>query len=116
MAIIQKNYPKQFIDLIDQDSLFQQSALRLRHLSDQLIIVTNNDHRFLVRHQLHEIGIDKADVIIEPEGKNTAPAILAAACHVNHNDPDAVMLVLPSDHYIPDTQLFSVMIKKRPVI
>lgn len=41
-----KNYPKQFIDLIDQDSLFQQSALRLRQLSDQLIIVTNNDHRF----------------------------------------------------------------------
>jgi mannose-1-phosphate guanylyltransferase/mannose-6-phosphate isomerase len=112
LATISKNYPKEFIDLIDQDSLFQKSALRLRHLSNQLIIVTNNDHRFLFRHQLHEIGTEKADVIIEAEGKNTAPAILAAPHHVNHSDPDAIMLVMPSDHYIPFPQLFSVMINK----
>ena len=104
------NYPKQFLNLIDQGSLFQQAALRLRHHSDQLIVVTGDDHRFLVRQQLHEIGAAEADVIIEPEGKNTAPAILAAACHASHTDPDAVMLVMPSDHYIPDAELFSAMI------
>ena len=101
-----KKYPKQFHNLVGQGSLFQQAASRLRELTSEMIILTNNDYRFLVRQQLHEIGINKADVILEPESKNTAPAILAAACHAMTIDPDAVIVVMPSDHYIPDVSAF----------
>ena len=107
-----KNYPKQFLNFIGQGSLFQQAALRLYEQTDRLIVITGDDHRFLVRQQLHEIGVTKADVIIEPVGKNTAPAVLAAACHINQYDPDAIMLVMPSDHYIPDSTHFRSMINK----
>lgn len=105
-----KKYPKQFLDLVGQGSLFQQAASRLRDDTDDMIIITNHDYRFLVRQQLHEIGAPKADVIIEPEGKNTAPAILAAACHVMTHDPDAIIMVMPSDHYIPDVAAFTSLI------
>jgi len=101
-----KKYPKQFHNLVGQGSLFQQAASRLRELTSEMIILTNNDYRFLVRQQLHEIGINKADVILEPESKNTAPSILAAACHAMTIDPDAVIVVMPSDHYIPDVSAF----------
>ena len=78
-----KNYPKQFLNFIGQGSLFQQAALRLYEQTDRLIVITGDDHRFLVRQHLHEIGVTNADVIIEPVGKNTAPAVLSAACHIN---------------------------------
>ena len=75
------------------------------------MIVTNNDYRFIVRRQLQEVGIEEADVIIEPEGKNTAPAILVAALQVATRDPSGVMVVMPSDHYIPDQEAFTSMVQ-----
>ena len=105
-----KSYPKQFSNLIGNHSLFQQNALRL--ISSDLItfsqpvILTNSDFRFIVANQLQEVGIDPGHILIEPEGKNTGPAILAASLYALKNDPDAVLLVAPSDHVILDEAEF----------
>ena len=70
------------------------------------VVVTASDFRFIVTEQLQAIGIDPGAILIEPEGRNTAPAILAAALHVAASDPDGLMLVAPSDHVVPDTAAF----------
>ncbi len=106
-----KSYPKQFLELVGDGSLFQQSATRITCEASDPIIVTNDDYRFIVRQQLQEVGIEGADVIIEPEGKNTAPAILVAALHVASRDPSGVMVVMPSDHYIPNQDAFTSMVQ-----
>jgi len=106
-----KSYPKQFLDLIGEGSLFQQAATRLGHGAAPLVI-TGDDYRFIARQQLHEAGVDTAEVIIEPEGRNTAPAILAAACYLSSHDPASIMMVMPSDHYIPDAGAFAAMAEK----
>ncbi|XDZ70369.1 mannose-1-phosphate guanylyltransferase/mannose-6-phosphate isomerase [Alphaproteobacteria bacterium LSUCC0744] len=106
-----KSYPKQFLSLIGEGSLFQQAITRLGDKTPPLII-TGDDYRFIVRQQLLEIGVKKAEVIIEPVGKNTGPAVLAAAIHLASNDPNAIMLVMPSDHYIPNVQAFTDMVEK----
>lgn len=106
-----KSYPKQFTALAGEGSLFQQSARRLSGSGADLafaapLVVTNSDFRFIVTEQLAEAGIDPGPVLIEPEGRNTAPAVLAAALHLLAQDPGAVMLVAPSDHVIPDAAAF----------
>lgn len=102
-----KSYPKQFSRLTGDESLFQASAKRLSGEGyANPIILTNADFRFIVGEQLTEIGVDPAAIIIEPEGKNTAPAILAAALWLSEKDPEASMLVAPSDHVVPDTAAF----------
>ena len=104
-----KSYPKQFQGLIGEGSFFQQAVTRVNNGISPLVI-TANDYRFIVRQQLAEVGVTKAEVIIEPEAKNTGPAILTAACHLASNEPNSIMLVMPSDHYIPDAQAFSDMV------
>ena len=108
-----KSYPKQFTQLVGETSLFQSSALRLTgHDSGDTLsfaapaVLTNADFRFIVTEQLNEVGIDPGPVLIEPEGRNTAPAVLAAAFHLVAKSPDAIMLVAPSDHVVPDGQAF----------
>ncbi len=106
-----KSYPKQFVELMGEETLFQASARRMSGSSDKLsfnapLVLTNSDFRFIVTEQLQAIGIDPGAILIEPEGRNTAPAILAAALYVQQNDPDAVMLVAPSDHVVPDRDAF----------
>lgn len=102
-----KSYPKQFVPLVGETSLFKASALRLTggRFTPPLIL-TNADFRFLVREQLAEIDITDPTILIEPEARNTAPAILAAALYLEKSDPDALMLVAPSDHVIPDNEAF----------
>ena len=102
-----KSFPKQFAHLIGDQTLFQASALRLSgERFAQPLILTNSDFRFIVTEQLSEIGVDPAAILIEPEGRNTAPAILAAAFWLQQSDPDALMLVAPSDHVIADAPAF----------
>jgi len=102
-----KSYPKQFVDLIGDETLFQQSAKRFSSDAfDAPVVITGSDFRFIVTEQLQAIGIDPGAILIEPEGKNTAPAVLAAALHIAKTNPDAVMLVAPSDHVIPDGEAF----------
>jgi len=100
-----KSYPKQFVPLLGDDTLFQASARRLASFKNPLI-VTGSDFRFIVTEQLAAIGIDPGAILLEPEGRNTAPAVLAAALYLQEKDPDAIMLVCPSDHLIPDVDQF----------
>ena len=110
-----KSYPKQFADLVGEKTLFQSSAERLTSSGiiefTPHITLTNSDFRFIIGEQLQEIGIDPGPILIEPETKNTAAAILAASIFVHANDKDAVLLVAPSDHVIPDTHAFHDAIK-----
>lgn len=106
-----KSYPKQFVPLIGEETLFQASARRLSGGSGALsfrapLILTNSDFRFIVTEQLQAAGIDPGAVLIEPEGRNTAPAILTAALYAMADDPEAILLVAPSDHVVPDAEAF----------
>lgn len=79
-----KSYPKQFVKLVGDTSLYQACAQRMTSTGTDLqftapMVLTNSDFRFIVTEQLVEIGIDPGPVLIEPQGRNTAPAILAAA-------------------------------------
>ncbi|KIT16306.1 mannose-1-phosphate guanylyltransferase/mannose-6-phosphate isomerase [Jannaschia aquimarina] len=106
-----KSYPKQFAQVTGEQTLFQSTAQRMTGGPAEFgfadpVIVTNSDFRFIVTSQLMDVGVDPAAVLIEPEGRNTAPAVLAAALHLQRQDPDAIMLVAPSDHMIPDTDAY----------
>jgi mannose-1-phosphate guanylyltransferase/mannose-6-phosphate isomerase len=106
-----KSYPKQFVPLVGEHSLFQDCALRMAMDGEGLgfaapTVLTSADFRFIVTEQLQDVGIDPGAVLIEPEGRNTAPAILAAALHVAGHDPEAILLVAPSDHVLPDAAAF----------
>lgn len=102
-----KGFPKQFTRLVGDESLFKASV---RRLSGQdfapPVVVTGSDFRFVVTEQLLEAGIDPGAVLIEPDARNTAPAVLAAALHVAASDPEALLLVAPSDHVISDAEAF----------
>ncbi|MAJ81463.1 MAG: mannose-1-phosphate guanylyltransferase/mannose-6-phosphate isomerase [Legionellales bacterium] len=105
-----KSYPKQFSNLIGEMSLFQSSAQRLTS-SDIIefaphITLTNSDFRFIVCEQLQEVCIDPGPIIIEPEAKNTSAVIAAASIFAYTKDENAILLVAPSDHLIPDTKDF----------
>ncbi|SDN59987.1 mannose-1-phosphate guanylyltransferase/mannose-1-phosphate guanylyltransferase / mannose-6-phosphate isomerase [Lutimaribacter pacificus] len=102
-----KSYPKQFADIIGHESLFQASARRFRgaEFGDPLV-VTNDSFRFIVTEQLDECGIAPAGILIEPEGRNTAPAAVAAALHLVRRDPEAMLVLVPSDHAVADPDLF----------
>jgi mannose-1-phosphate guanylyltransferase/mannose-6-phosphate isomerase len=102
-----KSFPKQFAPLIGQHSLFQQAALRMvgQGFADP-VVVTAAEYRFIVTEHLAAAGIVPGAILIEPQGRNTAPAILAAALHLSARDPGALMLVAPSDHAIPDAPAF----------
>ncbi len=102
-----KSYPKQFVPLVGENTLFQATATRLSGPDFAApLVLTNSDFRFIVAEQLVSLGIDPGAILIEPEGRNTAPAVLAAALWLEKSDPDALMLVSPSDHVIPDTKAF----------
>lgn len=102
-----KSYPKQFTQLIGDESLFQASARRLSGPGFAApIVVTASDFRFIVTEQLAGIETAAAATLIEPEGRNTAPAILSGALVLAAEDPTALMLVAPSDHVIPDPARF----------
>jgi mannose-1-phosphate guanylyltransferase/mannose-6-phosphate isomerase len=102
-----KGFPKQFASILSGRSLFAESALRVSGVGFAApVIVTGSDFRFIVTEQLLAEGIDPGAVLIEPQGRNTAPAVLAAALHVAANDPEALILVAPSDHAIADAEAF----------
>lgn len=102
-----KSYPKQFSRLTGRESLFQASVKRLSGDGFAApIILTNADFRFIVSEQLAEIGVEPKAVLIEPEGRNTAPAVLAAALWLADTDKDASMLIAPSDHIVQDAAGF----------
>ncbi|MEL6550104.1 MAG: mannose-1-phosphate guanylyltransferase/mannose-6-phosphate isomerase [Pseudomonadota bacterium] len=102
-----KSFPKQFTDIVGGESLFQST---LRRFSGESFaaptIVTGTDYRFITAEQMEGAGIDAGAILLEPMGRNTAPAILAAALH-HEATPDAILLVAPSDHRITDEAAFA---------
>jgi mannose-1-phosphate guanylyltransferase/mannose-1-phosphate guanylyltransferase/mannose-6-phosphate isomerase len=101
-------YPKQLLALTSERSLLQETLLRLQGLPDlaKPLMVCNHEHRFLVAEQMREIDIAPQVLMLEPIGRNTAPAIAVAALYLAERDPQALMLVLASDHVIAKVEAF----------
>ncbi|MBA2411172.1 MAG: mannose-1-phosphate guanylyltransferase/mannose-6-phosphate isomerase [Gammaproteobacteria bacterium] len=101
-------YPKQFIPLTGDLSLFQTTLRRLEGIDNLAftLVVCNNEHRFMAAEQVRTIDAHDVRLMLEPVGRNTAPAIAAAALEICAQVEDAVMLVLPADHIIKDTASF----------
>jgi mannose-1-phosphate guanylyltransferase/mannose-6-phosphate isomerase len=101
-------YPKQLLCLTGKQTLLQETVKRLEGVKDAAapIVVCNEEHRFLVAEQLREIGKTASAVILEPAGRNTAPALTLAALRVLASGDDAVMLVMPADHVIDNVEAF----------
>ncbi|MEH6357306.1 MAG: mannose-1-phosphate guanylyltransferase/mannose-6-phosphate isomerase [Marinobacter sp.] len=100
-------HPKQFLPLLGKNSMLQATIARLKGLETAPpTIICNNEHRFLAAEQLRAAGINDAKVLLEPVGRNTAPAIALAALALVKEDPNAVLLVLAADHVIDDEAAF----------
>ena len=110
--------PKQFLPLVSDKTMLQETLLRLDGVAGlkDPVLVCSNDHRFLAAEQLREIGLKTGAQILEPAGRNTAPAVAVAALHVLSVDPDGVMLVLPADHLIRNVVRFHEVIGKAAAV
>lgn len=107
--------PKQFLDFFGENSLFQQTVLRTKNKKDfnKPIIICNNEHRFMAAESLKKIDVKPRSIILEPSGRNTAPAIAIAALDiiVNNSKNDDLILVMPSDHIIQNEKDFISAVK-----
>ncbi len=103
-----QSYPKQLLALAGENTLLQEAVLRAgdRAIFAPAMVVANVEHRFIIAEQLRAAGVNDARVILEPVGRNTAPAVAVAALRAVAADPDAVILVMPSDHVITDPAAF----------
>ncbi|MDN7930894.1 mannose-1-phosphate guanylyltransferase/mannose-6-phosphate isomerase [Burkholderia metallica] len=103
------NYPKQYLKLAGKQTLIQQTVLRASEIRGVAppIVVANHAHRFMVAEQLQHTGIKPQAIVLEPLGRNTAPAIAVAAHIALRDDPDALLLVLPSDHVVQNLPAFA---------
>ena len=100
-------YPKQFLPLAGEHTMLQDTWRRVAPLAGAApIVVANEEHRFLAGEQLRLVGVEHADIILEPVGRNTAPAIAAAALQASADGEDPLLLVLPSDHVVRDPEAF----------
>lgn len=107
-------YPKQCISLTGTEhSLIQQTVVRVQKsgLSESPIVVCNDEHRFLIAQQMVDLGV-RSELILEPQGRNTAPAIALAAFQALQRDADAILLVLPADHVIQDQAAFNAALQQ----
>ncbi|HDI59315.1 MAG TPA: mannose-1-phosphate guanylyltransferase/mannose-6-phosphate isomerase [Desulfobacteraceae bacterium] len=106
-------HPKQFFSLWDDRSLLQNTVERVRCLDPgaRPLVLCNHDHRFMVAEQLRSLGVEAEAIVLEPVGRNTAPAIAAAAHLLAARGLDPILLVLPSDHFIRDVATFHRVVK-----
>lgn len=98
--------PKQFLPLTSNNSMVQETILRLPQGMANATFICNEEHRFMLAEQLRQIGQDNATILLEPEGRNTAPAVALAALQAYQENPDAVLLILAADHVIEDKSAF----------
>ncbi|MCF8038169.1 MAG: mannose-1-phosphate guanylyltransferase/mannose-6-phosphate isomerase [Desulfohalobiaceae bacterium] len=104
--------PKQFLPLVDEHSMFQNTLLRLRGQGvSRPIVICNQEHRFMAAEQLRALEAEPLAIILEPDGRNTAPAIAVAAMQALTTDPDPALLILPADHHIEDQPGFEQAVK-----
>ena len=103
-----QNQPKQFLRLIGDHSLYQETVIRASKLpgAQPPVTVCSEDHRFMVGEQLQEVQIPSGGILLEPVARNTAPAIALASLHVASSDPEGMLLVMPADHLIEDESAF----------
>ena len=108
-----KAHPKQLLPLLNETSLLQDTINRLQGLDgvDHTVIICNEDYRFMVAEQAHATSVGVSDIILEPVGRNTAPAIALAAFNAMQKDENAILLVLPADHDIQNVGAFHKAIK-----
>jgi mannose-1-phosphate guanylyltransferase / mannose-6-phosphate isomerase len=101
-------YPKQLLPLVSDQPMMLETALRVRGGEDFAapIIVSNDEHRFIIAQQMRDAGIAPLAHILEPQGRNTAPAAAAAAAFVQAQDAKGILLILPADHHISNTEAF----------
>jgi mannose-1-phosphate guanylyltransferase/mannose-6-phosphate isomerase len=111
-------YPKQFLVLSGRHCLFQQATQRVIGLADAGIevatptVVANETHRFLVLEQLRELNVGAGAVVLEPEGRNTAPALSMAALHALESGGDPVLVVTPADQIVADTAAYTATLQR----
>ena len=111
-----ESYPKQFLPLTSKNTLFQETLTRFNELKNinfsKPIIISNDEHRFIIAEQIKQIGIEQEAIILEPIGRNTAPAIAAVTEYLFQNgSEEALLLILPSDHLIHDIESFGAAIE-----
>ena len=107
-------YPKQLLPLAGEKTMLQATALRIRGLEnagDHCLVVTNEAHRFSVVEQLQAIEV-RAALLLEPEGRNTAPAVALAALQAAESNPAAILLLMPADHVIRDVEAFRTAVEQ----
>ncbi len=107
-------YPKQFLALAGERTMLQDTWLRVAELAGGAapIVVANEEHRFLAGEQLRQVGVARAAIVLEPAGRNTAPAIAAAALQAMAGGEDPLLLVLPSDHVVRDPEAFRAAVRE----
>src|SRR5699024_8727272 len=105
-------HPKQFLALDGEHSMLQATWLRLAGAQDVQapLVVTNEAHRFMVAEQLRQVDCRPQAIVLEPVGRNTAPAIAAAAMQAQADGDDPLLLVLPSDHVVGDVERFRALV------
>jgi len=108
-----KMYPKQFLSLLHDETMLQKTLSRLDGLEHAApIVVCNDEHRFIVAEQARQSGVEDLSIILEPFGRNTAPAIAVAALHALQHAQDPLLLVLSADHEIADEKAFCDAVRK----
>jgi mannose-1-phosphate guanylyltransferase / mannose-6-phosphate isomerase len=110
-------YPKQFLPLVGERTLLQQAALRVAGAPGFAapLVIANEEHRFIIAEQLREIDVAAGGLLLEPVGRNTAPAACIAALTLADATPDALMLLMPSDHTIADPAAFLAAVERAAV-
>jgi len=107
-------YPKPLLPLFGDRTLLQDTATRLDSIGTvgNPVFVCNEEHRFLVAEQVRALGKEAEAILLEPKGRNTAPALTVAALYLVDKEPDAMMVVMPADHVIPDPEAFAAAVEQ----
>ena len=111
--VSRESHPKQFLALTGELSMLQETLRRTSGLEAAApIVVCNEEHRFMVAEQLRQLDLQPSALILEPQGRNTAPALALAALQSVAMDPESILLVLPADHVITDVEAFIAAVEK----
>jgi mannose-1-phosphate guanylyltransferase len=109
-------FPKQFLPLVNETSMLQDTLKRLPLNSVEAVFICNEEHRFLVAEQVRQLEVNQGTILLEPEGRNTAPAVALAAINALAQNQDALLLVLAADHVIQNTSAFHQAVEQASVV